>query len=123
MTREEQIIEVSIEYTMQNSPFCIGGDNFYEQARQLNRSKSFEDGAQWADDNPKSPWINVNDDLPCNHDELMDPSWHDETIVVLTVCNDNYSLNWMEMDRDGKWVWDSGDKITHWMRLPELPEE
>lgn len=30
MTREEQIIEAGIEYTMQNNPVCIGGDNFYE---------------------------------------------------------------------------------------------
>ena len=49
MTREEEIIEAGIEYNMQNSPCCIGGDNFYEQAKEFNRNKSFEAGAKWAD--------------------------------------------------------------------------
>ena len=52
MTREEEIIEAGIEYTMQNSPVCIGGDNFYEQARMFNRNRSFEAGANWADEHP-----------------------------------------------------------------------
>lgn len=49
MIREEQIIEAGIEYTMQNNPVCIGGDNFYEQAKEFNRNRSFEAGAKWAD--------------------------------------------------------------------------
>ena len=44
MTREEAIIEAGIEYSIQNSPYCIGGDNFYEKARELHRNKSFEAG-------------------------------------------------------------------------------
>ena len=40
MTREEEIIEAGIEYTMQNSPRCIGGDNFYEQAREFNDAQN-----------------------------------------------------------------------------------
>lgn len=52
MTREEQIIEAGIEYTMQNNPVCIGGDNFYEQAKEFNRNRSFEAGAKWADKHP-----------------------------------------------------------------------
>ena len=71
MTREEAIIEAGIEYSIQNSPYCIGGDNFYEKARELNRNESFEAGVIWADKNPKSPWISVKDDLPCNHRELI----------------------------------------------------
>lgn len=51
MTREEQIIEAGIEYTMQNNPVCIGGDNFYEMAKMLNRNRSFEEGAKWANRN------------------------------------------------------------------------
>ena len=29
-----------------------------------------EAGVQWADVHPKSPCISVNDDLPCNHQDL-----------------------------------------------------
>lgn len=25
----------------------------------------------WSDNHPKSPWISVADDLPCNHKELL----------------------------------------------------
>ena len=71
MTRKEQIIEASIEYTMQNNPVCIGGDNFYEMSKVLNRNKSFEAGAMWADKNPQSLWINVEDKLPYECNDML----------------------------------------------------
>lgn len=71
MTREEEIIEAGIEYTMQNSPVCIGGDNFYEQARMFNRNRSFEAGAKWADEHPKSIW----------HDSSEEPQGEDWLIL------------------------------------------
>lgn len=33
--------------------------------------EGYIDGANWEDNHPKSPWISVNDDLPCNHKELL----------------------------------------------------
>ena len=35
---------------------------------------AFKKGAEWADNNPKNPWISVEDDLPFNHKELLDSS-------------------------------------------------
>ena len=49
MTREEQIRQASIEYTYRNTPMCIGGGAFSEMVDELNRNKSFEEGAKWAD--------------------------------------------------------------------------
>lgn len=49
MTREEEIIEAGIDYTMSVRPMCIGALAFEEEIRQLNRNKSFEKGAEWAD--------------------------------------------------------------------------
>lgn len=49
MTREEQIIEAGVEFTLQNCPMCIGGDNFAEAMREFNRNRAFEAGAKWAD--------------------------------------------------------------------------
>ena len=49
MKREEQIRQASIEYTISNRPMCIGGGVFSEIADELNRNKSFEAGAKWAD--------------------------------------------------------------------------
>ena len=36
----------------------------YEQALM---ATGFEAGVKWADANPKSPWISIDEDLPCNH--------------------------------------------------------
>lgn len=49
MTREEQIIEAGIDYTMSVRPMCVGGLAFEEDIRKMNRNKSFEEGAKWAD--------------------------------------------------------------------------
>ena len=49
MTREEEIRQASIEYTIGNRPMCIGGGVFSEIVDELNRNKSFEEGAKWAD--------------------------------------------------------------------------
>ena len=49
MTREEQIIEAGIDYTMSVRPMCVGGLEFEEDIRKMNRNKSFEEGAKWAD--------------------------------------------------------------------------
>lgn len=49
MTREEQIRQAGIEYTYRNTPMCIGGGAFSEMVDEMNRNKSFEEGAKWAD--------------------------------------------------------------------------
>lgn len=119
MIREEEIIEAGIEYNMQNSPCCIGGDNFYEQAMKFNRNKSFEAGAKWADEHPESPWISVENDLPCNHDELI---YFGTTVIVLVrLKNGNVLSNYMSrVENSYKWSWARPVNITHWMLIPKL---
>ena len=51
MTRNEEIIK-AIDKTF---PYLNGG-RCYEQSIG---ASGFELGAQWADDNPKSPWIKI----------------------------------------------------------------
>lgn len=126
MTREEAIIEAGIEYSIQNSPYCIGGDNFYEKARELNRNKSFEAGVIWADKNPKSPWISVKEDLPCNHEELIIDDGLLDKHTKPVICNKSYGVSCvgiMIYNVDKKaWHWVS-EKPTHWFPIPELPKE
>ena len=126
MTREEAIIEAGIEYSIQNSPYCIGGDNFYEKARELNRNKSFEAGVIWADKNPKSPWISVKDDLPCNHEELIIDDGLLDKHTKPVICNKSYGVCCVGImvysaDRNA-WHWVS-EKTTHWFPIPELPKK
>lgn len=116
MTREEKIIEAGIEYTMQNSPVCIGGDNFYEQARMFNRNRSFEAGAKWADDNPLQDVVNLNDIW---HDASEYPSkvgaiLYQTTLGQFrTVCNDKSS--------EGAWkVFAIDYDVSRWTYISEL---
>ena len=63
MKRNKEIIEAGIEYTLQNRPMCIGGDFFGETIREMNRNKSFEEGAKWADKtmiDKACEWLNSN---------------------------------------------------------------
>ena len=64
-------------------------------------------------------WISVEDDLPCNHMELMHPMYYLETQYVVTNIQGHYYINRM-LKYKGKWVWETGEP-THWIPLPELP--
>ena len=109
MTREEQISIASCAYGSRGS------------------SIDFTVGAKWADSNPKSPWISVEDDLPCNNPDNI---YFGFTTSVLAIDDKNNTfMAFMMKGKDNKWVWDSShgfaflDHITHWMPIPKLPKE
>lgn len=108
MTREEQIAAASYVYGMRGS------------------SIDFAAGATWADANPKSPWISVEDDLPCNHEDMTAFTTAIGKCTYNVVVRFDYggiSLEYMYCSGyKRKWRW-SEDNVTHWMRIPELPKE
>ena len=57
MTREEEINTAASRYIEENT---ING-----YITISDHKDSFIEGAEWADSNAKSPWISVEDDLPC----------------------------------------------------------
>ena len=65
MTRDEEIRN-AIDKIIPIPP--SGNGRTYEQALM---ATGFEAGVKWADSNAKSHWISVNEDLPCNHEELI----------------------------------------------------
>ena len=76
---------------------------------------AFLEGAEYALNNQ---WISVNDDLPCNHDELKPNSY--ATYKVIVLLNDGrIRETYMFYD---KWV-QYGKKITHWKPFIEPPKE
>ena len=83
----------------------------------------FKLGANWADKNPKSPWISVKDDLPCNHKELLlSTGCHTRSVFTYKkggACNiDNMII------RNGKWGWEAWkENYLYWMPIPNLPKE
>ena len=75
----------------------------------------FLEGAEFALENQ---WISVDEDLPCNHDELKPNSY--ATYKVIVLLNDGrIRETYMFYD---KWV-QYGKKITHWKPFIEPPKE
>ena len=119
MTREEEIKKAS-------------GELFNSAPCSKTYKMGFEAGAMWADANPKSSWISVEDDLPCNHEELLyNKHWTKSVLAVLAWDNDPSKMH-IEVCRmyateglhGSNWYWNEilSYKVTHWMPLPKIPD-
>ena len=128
MTREEEIREVIKTLQVYN----CGDNGLFECSECIDSDiqNAFYQGAKWADKHPKSPWINVNDDLPCNHEELMEPICQlddrliYETKQVFVRCNGNSISTAHMVNLHNRWRWYPDDiDVKHWFPIPELPKE
>lgn len=125
MTREEEIWNAinNLQIGDYNEDDSSDNDEYDGNDLQI----AFCTGAKWAYANPKSPWISVEDDLPCNHSDLVltynDIPFSTKRVLVMT---DIHTLFLCEMKKDdGRgWIWNylTEDKITHWFPIPELPK-
>ena len=106
MTREEEINIAVSRYIEKNSISAISSNK-----------DSFIEGAKWSDEHPKSPWISVEDDLPCNHDKLINGNV--TYPVFVRDINNIYGVTIMM--KFIKWDFMSCN-ITHWMPIPKLPK-
>ena len=77
-------------------------------------------GLEAADTNPKSPWISVDDDLPCNHEEFTHSNYTDR--VLISARNGFVEVAFMSKI-ENVWVWETPIKVSHWMPMPNLPKE
>lgn len=102
--------------TREDKPYCFESDR-EEQWYNI----GLKHGLEIADNNPKSPWISVKDDLPCNHPELVDGYIY--TNQVLVKIHDGIFITTRMTYRSRRWEWFCDGKITHWMPIPILPEE
>lgn len=116
MTREEQIRN-AIDTTFPIPPSEKGRN--YEQALM---ATGFEAGVKWADNNPKSPWISVEDDLPCNYEELIDTTRHCTVSKDVIVRHKDGSMTFDRMIKNYKSQLIFLSDVTHWMPLPKLPK-
>ena len=103
MTREEQIAIASCAYGSRGS------------------SIDFTVGAKWADSHPKSPWISIGDDLPCNHEELLINKGVTKKVFVLKFGGFP-DVDYM-LKVNGKWIWFAYENSKFWMPIPEPPKE
>ena len=109
----------AIEESNYVEPYCFETDR---EEQWFNIGLQY--GLDVADSDPISPWISVDEDLPCNHSELIiDNPLYKRTKSV--VCNKpcGIRVDQMVYDRsfDG-WYW-TGETPTHWFPAPELPKE
>ena len=85
-------------------------------------------GLDVADSDPISPWISVEDDLPCNHSDLVltynDIPFLTKRVLVMTDIHTLFLCD-MKKDNNRGWIWNysTKDKIIYWLPIPELPEK
>lgn len=117
MLREREIDAAASKYIEDNS---VGG-----AVRISDHRDSFIEGAEWADTYPMTPWISVEDDLPCNHEEMYHMS---ESLIctdrVLTLVDNVPVIMYMVFnEKTGGWDWSKPLNVRYWMRIPKLEEE
>ena len=126
MIREEEIKYASKDYVN----YLLDKQEYHnENYTEYDIQQAFEKGAQWADDNHKSPWISVEESLPKEDSERNDYM----SVEVLTITDKGYiSLDTYDYQTK-RWfihseflVVDENDdslgEVTHWMPLPKLPK-
>ena len=82
----------------------------------------FLEGAEFALNNQ---WISVDEDLPCNHEELLYQKEIIEGVVTKDVfAIDEYGEIWVDymVYENGKWRWNNF-RSAYWMIAPKLPRE
>ena len=116
MTREEEIRN-AIDTIFPIPPSENGRK--YEQALM---ATGFEGGVKWADEHPKSPWISIDEDLPCNHEKLVDNSEYPSTCICVVLDEHFVGTNRM-YKTNGKWEWGVNfPNVLYWFPLPKLPK-
>ena len=126
MKRDEEIWNAIFKLRLgeHSDDGSLGNDEYSGDDLQ----NAFYSGAKWADSNPKSPWISVDEDLPCNHSDLVltynDIPFSTERVLVMTDIHTLFLCD-MKKDNNRGWIWNysTKDKITHWFPIPELPKE
>ena len=123
MTREEQIKKQADIYTDDASNYTEWSDDGgWSDTNDIDLvEKAFIEGAKWSDENPKSPWISVEDDLPINHKELLSKG-SSSTKRVIVIDDGGYYFDCMTLCKNGNWKWIYSFNPSHWLSIPKIPK-
>ena len=129
MTRKEQIKKQADIYTDNASNYTAwsddGGWSVTDDIDFV--EKAFIEGAKWADEHPKSPWISVKEELPCDEKDMVIEILAGielRTKKVVVLLEDGIiGITYMYSFPPYGWHWNINDVITHWFPIPELPKE
>lgn len=107
-----------IEVLNEVQPYCFESDR---------EEQWFKVGLQYgldaADAEPLSPWISVKNDLPCNHEELIDVQDKTTKKVIVMEKYDGVMVDLMKKAKSGVWYWRRSIKVLYWTPIPEPPKE
>lgn len=78
---------------------------------------AFPEGAKFALENQ---WISIEDDLPCNHEELVHSNYTDR---VLVLSRNGYSEVTFMCIIEDVWEWNTLITVLYWTPIPKLPKE
>ena len=124
MTIKEQIEQAAKEYAthyIDTKETDFYGKFIQEMGCNREEERAFIAGARWAVANPKSPWISIDDDLPCNHEELLINKGVTKKVFVLKFGGFP-DVDYM-LKVNGKWIWFAYENSKFWMPIPEPPKE
>ena len=117
MTRDGEALEAAkrFEQSLYNSDV--------ESLTRSDMGFAYMSGIKWADENSKSPWISIKDDLPCNHSEMICGRENiDGTETIDVFCSNSYGHIWTDymVYENGEWRWNDFQP-DFWMLSPKLP--
>ena len=96
--------------------FC---ERMYRDGLSYDPSVCFDEGVEWADEHPKSPLISVEDDLTCNHEEMVHVNYTDRVLILAR--NGFAEVAFMTII-EGKWEWCTPIHVAYWMPIPNVPK-
>lgn len=109
MEREEEI----------NNAKNIFYKRILEEGSYYDPRDCFEEGAEWADANPKSPWISVKDRLPEQDEEVIVLCDELNTAPFYKISFAHIVDKTMCQDYNG---WNIPN-VVYWFPMPKLPKE
>ena len=124
MTRRDIINSAAVEFAthfIDTDETDFYGHSVKEEGLNRDEHRGFIAGAKWADNNPILPWINVKNDLPCNHKELLNAKYGTKEVFILK-SGGFPDIDYM-LKVDGKWIWFTNKSPEFWMPIPDLTEE
>ena len=117
MTRDGKALEAAKRF--ENSLY----NSDVESLTRSDMGFAYMSGIKWGDENPKSPWISIKDDLPCNHSEMVCGRENiDGTETIDVFCSNSYGHIWDDymVYENGEWRWNDFQP-DFWMLPPKLP--
>lgn len=121
MTREEELQQAVDNFSEAHK--YEGGLDY------LSMGIAFEEGVEWADQHPKSPWISTKEKLPYNDSNFIHFGFTNR--VLVRNKNRDLFVAYMKKNKDNEWIWcsDTDDNfdllscVTHWMYIPKISKE